>query len=107
MILRQSRRLYGCWPLKRGLIATGRNQDRYLVMCGATSGNPGGTVEAYSRNCQTFAAAPAEPGGSPSGLVSHLERGIAERSIPVEGLLAVGKPRVPAPLHGSVGAPVR
>ena len=44
-----------------GLIATGQKQSRYLLRCRVTNCNPGGPGEAHSRNCQTWAATPAEP----------------------------------------------
>jgi hypothetical protein len=45
-----------------GLIAASPNQDRSLARCRAANWNPGGLVEAYSRNYQNFTATPAEPG---------------------------------------------
>jgi len=65
MIPLQVRRLYACWPVKRGMIATGQNQDRYLAGDRATNWDPAAPEKHPSGNVKLY---PGRAGGSPNGL---------------------------------------
>jgi hypothetical protein len=70
-ILRQSRRFYGCWPLKRGIIATGEKQQQqgcYTIGFGKAKATAGGILPEFS----TFYRHPGRAGGSPFGLEPRL-----------------------------------
>src|ERR1039458_6324961 len=76
-ILRQSRRLYGWWPLKgafsQPLIAKATATAK-TMRCKRIGLCRNKVQRAYSRNCQTSAASPAEPGGLPIGLDKSPDR---------------------------------
>jgi hypothetical protein len=58
-ILRQSRRLYGCWPLK------GAFSQPLKAKASATAKATKCKNRAYFRNCQTFGSHPGKAGGLP------------------------------------------
>jgi hypothetical protein len=64
-ILRQSRRLYGCWPLKGASsqpLKAKQEQKQRLLFVHVAEYLPKGAGKAYPRKCQTSTATSAEPG---------------------------------------------
>jgi hypothetical protein len=74
-ILRQSRRLYGCGPLKGAFSQPTMVQESAAAQTRAMRAQ---TAKTYSRKCQTLTATPAEPGVLPGAIGSNKdpERGV-------------------------------